>query len=106
MRQRRDDAPTAEAQIVLESYDYSGQFSISLRDMEALADRLVMEPSILLFNADRLRSYCSFFLHLDDRFRQKILQDSVRTERSLDSEQMTLLLEFYLQIDGKARSIY
>ena len=94
IKQRRDGGHTAEAQIVLENYDYSSQFSIGLRDIEALADRLMMEPAILLFNADRLRSYCVYFLQLYDRFQRKILCRSVPSERgsALDSSQMVLLL--------------
>ena len=101
IRQRRNAVHTAEAQIVLENYDYSSQFSIGLRDIEALADRLLMEPVILLFNADRLRSYCVYFLQLYDRFQRRILCSSVPSERgsALDSSQMVLLLEFYLQMD-------
>lgn len=66
-----------------------------------------MEPAILLFNADRLRNYCAYFLKLYDRFQRRILCSSVPSEREsvLDFSQMVLLLEFYLQMDGKVESM-
>ena len=85
----------------------SSQFSIGRRDIDILANRLLMEPAILLFNADRLRNYCAYFLKLYDRFQRRILCGSVPSgrESALDSSQMVLLLEFYLQMDGKVGSI-
>ena len=108
IRQRRSGVITADARKFLAYYDASVPFSICLRDAEDLADRLRVESFILLFNAERLRIFCVHFLKLYERFERKILRSPVpkAREQTLDSRQMVLLLEFHLQMDGKARSIY
>jgi hypothetical protein len=103
-RQRRNGVVAADARTFIENYDTSAPFSLSLLDAEDLADRVLVNSFILLFNAQRLRIFCFYFLKLYERFQRKILRPSVPWERecTLDSSQMVLLLEFYLQMDGKA----
>lgn len=108
IRQRRSGAITAHARKFLANYDASVPFSICLRDAEDLADRLMVDSFILLFNAERLRIFCVYFLKLYERFERKILRSPVPQARglTLDSSQMLLLLEFHLQMDGKVWSIH
>ena len=104
IRQRRSGVITADARKFLANYDASAPFSICLRDAEDLADRLRVDSFILLFNAERLRIFCVYFLKLYERFERKILHSPVPQERelALDSSQMAILVEFHLQMDGKA----
>ena len=104
IRQRRSGVITADARKFLANYDASAPFSICLRDAEDLADRLRVDSFILLFNVERLRIFCVYFLKLYERFERKFLHSPVPHERelALDSSQMAILLEFHLQMDGKA----
>jgi hypothetical protein len=80
-------------------------FTLSPADQDELATRLRVGPSILTFNADRLRGHYHFFGALHESFRHTILKDKryvVLKEGPLTSKQMAVLLEFYLQIDGKS----
>ena len=103
---RRQQVPnTVEAHTILDTYDGTDDFSISQQDALDLADRLHVDLSIILFNAQRLRSYCLYFLQLHERFRRKVLR-SLRPSilpdaKQFTSIQMSYLLEFYLQMDGK-----
>ena len=108
IRQRRSGVITADARKFLGNYDASVPFRICLRDAENLADRLRVDSLILLFNAERLQIFCVYFLKLYERFQRKILGSAVPQARelTLDSSQMVILLEFHLQMDGKAYSIH
>lgn len=68
-----------------------------------MADRVRVDSYILLFNAQRLRSICFYFLKLHERFHRQLVRSSLpwSDAPTLDSGQMVLLLEFYLQMDGK-----
>ena len=102
--QRQRFTFTSELHPILETYDPSEAFSISPEHAHPLADRLHVNLSILLFNAQRLRSHCVYFQHLFERFQRAILRPRLpgtARERHLNSKQMALLLEFYLQMDGR-----
>lgn len=105
LNRRQQVANTVEAHTILDTYDGTDEFSIHQQEAQALADRLHVDLSIILFNAQRLRSYCLYFLQLHERFRRKVLR-SLRPSILPDAKhftpiQMRDLLEFYLQIDGK-----
>lgn len=90
--------------MLMENYDYSnGGFSLSQQDAEELAARLHIGLSIITFNADQLRGICYYLLILHESFRRNVLEkrDSALQEPTLNSKQMAIALEFYLQIDGK-----
>jgi hypothetical protein len=101
---RREGAFTSEAMELMSSYDYDGELALSLEDCRALSERLRVGMSIITFNADRLRSYCYYFLKLQHRYRKNILmQPNVAlAEPTLTSSRMALALEFFLQMDGNA----
>jgi hypothetical protein len=76
---------------------------LSEQDTEELAGRLRVGKSIITFNADRLRSNCYTLLALHESFRRHVLcqRDVALGEPALNSKQMAIVLEFYLQIDGQ-----
>ncbi|CAF3756457.1 unnamed protein product [Rotaria magnacalcarata] len=84
-----------------EKYDSSNGFTFSEQDTEELATRLHIHKSIITFNVNQLRRICFFLLTLYESFRRTVLckKDIALKEPILDSKQMALLLEFYLQID-------
>ncbi|CAF1469686.1 unnamed protein product [Rotaria magnacalcarata] len=87
--------------MLTEKYDSSNGFTLSEQDTEELATRLHIDKSIITFNANQLRRICSFLLTLHESFRRTVLckKDIALKEPILDSKQMALVLEFYLQID-------
>lgn len=104
---RQHGAYTSDALMLLNNYRYRlvEGFTLSSFDIEELATRLRVGPSILTFNADRLRRHYHVFGALHEYFRKTVLEDNryvVLKEGPLNSKQMALLLEFYLQIDGKS----
>ncbi|CAF4965455.1 unnamed protein product, partial [Rotaria magnacalcarata] len=58
-------------------------------------------------NANRLRVICDRLLELHEYFRRRVLaiQDVALSEPTLNSKQMSLILEFFLQIDGKYQCV-
>ena len=59
--------------------------------------------SIITFNAERLSGISYFLCELHEPFRRRVLRkpDVALKEPTLNSKQMALALEFYLQIDSK-----
>jgi hypothetical protein len=78
-------------------------FCLSSIDIKELSTRLQVTESIITCNADRLRVICDRLLALHEYFRRVILarRDVALKEPTLNSKQMSLVLEFFLQIDGK-----
>ena len=60
--------------------------------------------SIITFNAERLRGYCFYLLSLHQRFRRDVLHKTNvgLQEPRVNSKQMALILEFFLQMDGQS----
>ncbi|CAF4171123.1 unnamed protein product, partial [Rotaria sordida] len=98
---RQHGAYTLDALMMMNKYDYSDSFSLSEQDAEELATRLQIGKSIITFNADRLRGICCTLLALHELFRQTVLlkRDVALKEPIFNSKQITIALEFYLQID-------
>ena len=100
---RQHGAYTTDALESLNNYHYgNNEFRLSEQDARELATRLHAGMSIITFNADRLSSIADFFLGLHESFRRKVLKkkDVALKEPTLNSKQMAIALEFYLQIDG------
>ena len=78
-------------------------FCLSPIDVEELSTRLQVKESIIIYNADRLRVICLRLFGVYQYFRRKVLArpDVALKEPTLNSKQMSLILEFFLQIDGK-----
>ena len=95
---------TDDALLILKNYQYSNRDSFSLceQDIEELANRLQVGKSILTFNAGRLRSICYTLLAHHEKFRRQFLgrADVALNDLVINSKQMAILFEFYLQIDG------
>ena len=102
LSQRQHDAYTLDALEMMNKYNYCNAFSLSQQDGDELASRLQLDKSIITFNADRLRGICHYFLGLHEFCRRNVLlNDNVAlNEPTLNSKQMAIALEFYLQIDG------
>jgi len=102
---RQHGASTTDALTMMNNYDYSKneEFTLSEEDAQELAARLHVGLSIITFNAERLRSVCYSLMELHELFRRNILQkEYVALEQPIfNSKQMTIALEFYLQMDGK-----
>ena len=101
---RQHGAYTEDALMIVNNYQYSYHgFTLSTQDIEELAARLRVGESIITFNADRLRGISYFLCQLHESFRRHILhkKDVALKEPRLNSKQMALALEFYLQIDSK-----
>ncbi|CAF4745405.1 unnamed protein product, partial [Rotaria sp. Silwood2] len=99
---RQQGAYTSYALMMMNTYDYSDGFSLSEQDAEELASRLQVGKSIITFNTNRLRGICCTLLALHKSFRRHVLceRDIALKEPTLNSKQMAMALEFYLQIDG------
>ena len=110
LARRQHGAYTSEALMMMNNYDYSDNdgFSLSEQDTEELAARLQVGKSIITFNAEQLRRTCDCILAFHESFRRNVLlkKDVALKESSLNSKQMAIALEFYLQIDGKPLYIY
>ncbi|CAF1481360.1 unnamed protein product [Adineta steineri] len=99
---RQHGAYTSDAILMMNDYKYSNDgFTLMEQDVEDLTAHLLVGKSIVTFNADRLRGICYYFLALHGSFRRKVLKNRDRTLKNpvLNSKQMAILLEFYLQID-------
>jgi hypothetical protein len=92
----------------MNNYDYSSNdgFSLSEQDVDELSARLQVGKSIITFNAQQLRGICCSLLALHESFRRTVLcqRDVALRQPTLNSKQMALALEFYLQIDGESSS--
>ena len=102
LSRRQHGAYTLDALEMMNKYKYCNAFSLSQQDADELALRLQAGKSIITFNADRLRGICHYFLGLHEFFRRNVLlDDDVGLNKpTLNSTQMAIVLEFYLQIDG------
>ncbi|CAF1484015.1 unnamed protein product [Rotaria sordida] len=98
---RQNGAYTPDALMLMNMYEYGDIFSLSEEDVEKLARHLKVGKSIITFNADRFRSICCILLAWHELFRRNILcmPDRALQEPTLNSKQMAIALEFYLQID-------
>ncbi|CAF5188020.1 unnamed protein product, partial [Rotaria magnacalcarata] len=76
-------------------------FCLSSEDAKELSTRLQVNESIIMCNANRLRVICDRLLELHEYFRRRVtaMQDVALNEPTLNSKQMSLILEFFLQID-------
>ncbi|CAF3228217.1 unnamed protein product [Rotaria sp. Silwood2] len=101
LTRRQHGAYTSDALMMMNKYNYYDAFSLSEQDAEELAVRLKVGKSIITFNADRLRGICCFLLTLHETFRRNVLlkEDIALKEPTLNSKQMAMALEFYLQMD-------
>ena len=101
---REHGAYTSDALMLMNNYNYSTNdgFTLLEQDAKELAARLSVGLSIITFNAERLRSHCYYLPALHESFRRHILRkrDVALREPVLNSKQMAVALEFYLQIDG------
>ena len=102
VEQRRHAGSTAYALQQLSEYSYRGELSLSTSDTEALATKLHVHPSIVTYNAHRFRA--QFFTVMDLRawFRRQVVVDD---EPRINSEQVAIILEFYLHMDGRRISL-
>ncbi|CAF1551374.1 unnamed protein product, partial [Rotaria sp. Silwood1] len=98
---REHGAYISDALMLMNTYNYGNSFSLLQEDVEQLAIRLKVGKAIITFNADRLRTICCTLLALHESFRRNILcmADVALQEPTLNSKQMAIALEFYLQID-------
>jgi hypothetical protein len=84
-------------------YDDSRELSITPSDVQTLAGRLRVNRSIVTFNAHRLRSVCFELLELHATFRRTMMMNhaehNVFQPSTLTSDQMAMMLEFFLQMD-------
>ena len=106
-RLRREHAAySSESLTLMDSYNYSGMFSLSEQDISELSRRLRVPKSILVSNAQRLRSICYALLAIYEAFRHLIYRedDHVYQIFDFDTEQMTVALEFFLQMDSMSIS--
>ncbi|CAF4279005.1 unnamed protein product [Rotaria sordida] len=101
---RQNGAYTSDALMLMNMYEYGDIFSLSEEDVEKLARHLKVGKSIITLNADRFRSICCILLAWHELFRRNILcmPDRALQEPTLNSKQMAIALEFYLQIDGQS----
>lgn len=101
---RQHGADTEDALMLMNNYRFAKtEFQLSKQDAEELAARLRVSMTIITFNADRLRGISQFLCLLHESFRRKILRkpDVALKEPTLNSKQMAVALEFYLQIDSE-----
>ncbi|CAF3025410.1 unnamed protein product [Rotaria sp. Silwood2] len=98
---RQHGAYISDALMMMNKYNYFDEFSLSESDAEELSVRLQVDKSIITFNAIRLRGICCYVLALHESFRRHVLfkKDVALKEPTLNSKQMAMVLEFYLQID-------
>ena len=106
---RQQGASTAEAMTLMNKYKYSLEdpFILSEKDAQDLATYLNVGLAIITFNAEQLRGICYRFLVLRETYRRDVihLHDVDFKELTLNSQEMIIALEFFLQFDGKS-SLY
>ena len=102
MIRRQHGANTAEALKMMNKYEYGVAFALNEEDAQALATRLRVHLSIITFNANLLRGLISGMLIMRDAYRRHVLghKDLGIKDPMLNSKQMAIALEFFLQIDG------
>ena len=108
---RLHGANTDDAIRLMKNYQYSDGhegYHLSEQDASDLANRFQVGESIITFNADRIRQLSASLFALHEEFRVTVLKrpNVALAEPILNSKQMSILLEFYLQIDGKLLEIY
>ena len=102
MAQRRWAMNIDEQRRPIWEYDDSRELSITPSDVQTLASRLRVNRSIVTFNAHRLRSVCFELLELHETFRSTMMnhsENNVFQQSTLTSDQMAMMLEFFLQMD-------
>lgn len=100
---RRQHAAYSQESITLtENYNHRNLFSMTAADIDEFSQRLHVPKTIVLFNADQLDGSCRIFLSNYVQFRRKFFGEKHRVHRecSFNSKSMSILLEFYLQMDG------
>ncbi|CAF4526275.1 unnamed protein product, partial [Rotaria magnacalcarata] len=100
--QRQQATQISDSSILNNIVDSREPFCLSSEDAKELSTRLQVNESIIICNANRLRVICERLLELHQYFRRKVLErpDVALKESTLNSKQMSLILEFFLQIDG------
>ena len=100
---REHGAFTSDALMLMDQYPHTGLYSLSEEDVGKLARRLLIGKSIITFNAGELRGKCYSCFPLFEEFRRDILRlPDIHPEKlTLSSKQMSILVEFYLQMDGE-----
>ncbi|CAF4688056.1 unnamed protein product, partial [Rotaria socialis] len=99
--QRQQATQISDSSILNNIDDSREPFCLSAIDIKELSTRLQVDESIIISNANRLRVICHRLLELHEYFRRRVLaiQDVALNEPTLNSKQMSLILEFFLQID-------
>ncbi|CAF5222478.1 unnamed protein product, partial [Rotaria magnacalcarata] len=96
---QRQQATNMSDTSILNNIDDSREpFCLSAIDIKELSARLQVNESIIICNANRLRVTCERLLELHQYFRRKVLErpDVALKEPTLNSKQMSLILEFFL----------
>lgn len=91
---------TSEGATPIPSYDSI----VCEEDIKQLVDRLQVDRPIIIFNLLRLYRHYETIHRLYAYYRWSVLEDRrdlPATQTTLSSEQMVVLLEFFLQIDGR-----
>lgn len=104
-RLRREHAAySSESLTLMKNYTYVGLFSLTKEDISELSQRLRVPESLLVFNAQRLRSICYTLLAIYEAFRYLVFHDDNHAfqNQNFNTQQMSFALEFFLQIDGKS----
>ncbi|CAF4181423.1 unnamed protein product, partial [Rotaria sordida] len=72
INRRQYGAYTFDALMLMNKYNYSDGFSLSEQDANELASRLQVGKSIIIFNAQRLRSICHTLIAFHQSFRRYV----------------------------------
>ncbi|CAF2260402.1 unnamed protein product [Rotaria magnacalcarata] len=99
--QRQQATNLSDTSILNNMDDSREPFCLSAMDAKELSTRLQVNESIVTCNANRLRVICDRLIESHEYFRRKVLarKDVALNEPTLNSKQMSLILEFFLQID-------
>ncbi|CAF2077940.1 unnamed protein product [Rotaria magnacalcarata] len=99
--QRQQATQISDSSILNNIDDSREPFCLSSIDIKELSTRLQVNESIIICNANRLRVICDRLLELHEYFRRRVLErpDVALKEPTLNSKKMSLILEFFLQID-------
>ncbi|CAF3896220.1 unnamed protein product, partial [Rotaria sp. Silwood1] len=102
LRRRQQASSTTTDASASINYDHDRDpFCLSSKDAKELSTRLQVTELVIKSNADRLSSICYLLLGVHQLFRRKVLErpDVAVKNPTLNSKQMSILLEFFLQID-------
>ena len=101
---REHHAQSADSLALIEYGCYEGFFSMNQREAEEFACRFRLPLSIVAFNLRKLGGICNRLLADYAQFRREYYGEGNRVYRRVDfnSRSMAILLEFYLQIDGRS----